>query len=157
MIELFSIGRMSNAIGNATAPQNALDRTNSREISRTDQGSLSVKTDSENVFHYEFVHQDICSNKHICLIVNYLLHQWNLLTQLKDLILNTWKILFTNHQEKQNYFKIHFSPPLVPKPSNTVYFNMFIKEVEQLKDTCCAVQEKNGHLHIHQYTYHKHI
>lgn len=56
MIELFSIGRMSNAIGNATAPQNPLDRTNSREISRTDQGSESVKTDSENVFHYEFVH-----------------------------------------------------------------------------------------------------
>lgn len=56
MIELFSIARMSNAIGNATALQNALDRTDNREISRTDQGSLSVKTHSENVLHYEFVH-----------------------------------------------------------------------------------------------------
>lgn len=51
------IGKISSATGNATALQNALDRTDYREVWRTDQSYfLSVKTDSEKVFHYELCH-----------------------------------------------------------------------------------------------------
>lgn len=44
---------MSNAASNATAQKNALDRTDYKEISRTDQSSdLAIKRNNKNICHY---------------------------------------------------------------------------------------------------------